>query len=312
MSKLNTNNTIFDQLFFNALRIRKAEEKIVEIFPSDKIQSPVHLSIGQEHHIVALCANLEKHDKAFTTYRNHALYLAKGGSMKKMFAELYGRIDGISKGKAGSMHLCSPEANLYGSSAIVGAVFSHAMGLAYSELSKKSGNIVICITGEGATEEGTFHECLNFSSLRNIPVLYLVENNGLAIHIPVEVRQSFKLAKLTEAYNIDYHQFDGYDMEGFYQFSKELIQSIKKQPRPIVLEVETYRHLQHVGVQKDYDKGYRHISEYQKWEERDPLIFQVELIKKHSSKIDQEISEALEYAENSPLPQDCELLTDVY
>jgi TPP-dependent pyruvate/acetoin dehydrogenase alpha subunit len=312
MSLSISNQTHYERLFYEALRIRKAEEKIVDIFPSDKIQSPVHLSIGQEHHVVALCANLKVRDKAFTTYRNHALYLAKGGSMKKMFAELYGKRDGVSKGKAGSMHLCSPDVNLLGSSAIVGAVFSHAMGLAYSEQFKKSGNIVVCISGEGATEEGTFHECLNFSSLKKLPIIYLVENNGLAIHTPVDVRQSYALSKLTKAYDIDYHNFDGYDLEGFFQFSKDLIHSIKNRPRPVIIEVDTYRHLQHVGIEKDYDKGYRPISEYQKWEERDPLIVEKDLIKKYSEKIDQEISEALIYAEKSPLTEKCELLTDVY
>ena len=173
------------KILFEALRIRMVEEKIIELYPTDVIQSPVHLSIGQELHTAALMALLASSDRVFTTYRSHAAYIAKGGDLKKMFAELYGKQTGISHGKAGSMHLCHPETGLMGSSAIVGAVFSHAVGAAYADRIKKTGQIVMCITGEGATEEGTFHESLNFTALKKIPLVYVIENNGLAINIPL-------------------------------------------------------------------------------------------------------------------------------
>jgi TPP-dependent pyruvate/acetoin dehydrogenase alpha subunit len=303
---------IFENLFYQALRIRKIEEKIIEIYPSDRIQSPVHLSIGQEHHIAALFHNLKHEDKVFTTYRSHAVYLAKGGSLKAMFAELYGKKNGMAKGKAGSMHLCSPEKNMLGSSAIVGSVFSHAMGAAYAELIQKTGNISVCVTGEGATEEGTFHECLNFSSLKNIPVLYVIENNGLAIHAPLKIRQSYTIERLTKAYNIDFKRLDGFNMLSTYRISRELIQTIRDKPRPVVLEVDTYRYMEHVGIKMDYDKGYRRKTDYEKWTSRDPLIQCKDLIDKFSEEIETEIQDAVNYAESSTFPGKDELLEDVY
>jgi len=117
----------YENIFYQALRIRMVEEKITELYPSDKIQSPVHLSVGQEHHIAAIMTQLNKDDQVFTTYRGHAVYLAKGGDLKKMFAELYGKATGISKGRAGSMHLTDPQVNMMGSSAIVGATLSHTL-----------------------------------------------------------------------------------------------------------------------------------------------------------------------------------------
>ena len=303
---------IFEDLFYQALRIRKIEEKIIEIYPSDKIQSPVHLSIGQEHHIAALFNNLKREDKAFTTYRSHAVYLAKGGDLKQMFAELYGKKNGMAKGKAGSMHLCSPEKNMFGSSAIVGSVFSHAMGMAYAELCRKTGNIAVCVTGEGATEEGAFHECLNFSSLKNIPVLYIIENNGLAIHAPLKIRQSYTIKSLTKAYNIFFKRLDGFDMLNIYRYTQELLQTMRDKPQPVVLEIDTYRYMEHVGIKMDYDNGYRRKKDYEKWAQRDPLIQCKELIDKFSEKIEAEIQEAVKYAEDSTSPSKDELLEGVY
>lgn len=305
---------IFEKLFYQALRIRLIEEKIVEVYPVDKVESPVHLSIGQEHHIVSFMQAVEKKDIVFTTYRSHAIYLAKGGDLKLMMAELYGKYDGISKGKAGSMHLCSPENGMMGSSAIVGAVFSHALGMAYAQkIDKHNTNITICVTGEGATEEGVFCETLNFASLKKLPIVYVIENNGLAINIPLELRQSYNLRKLAEAYDIDYIYYEnGMKMVDIYNHFSDLVLDIKQNPRPVIVEVNTYRYLEHVGIGMDYDKGYRTIDEYEKWAKIDPLINDKALIEKFSDSINLEIAEAVKFAEDSSYPSKSELLKDVY
>lgn len=302
----------YEELFYRALRIRLIEEAIIEIYPSDKIQSPVHLSIGQEHHIVSFIENLKLEDKIFTTYRNHGVYLAKDGDLKLMFAELYGKIDGISKGKAGSMHLTYPKTGVMGSSAIVGAIYSHATGFALSQKIKKEDSITVAITGEGATEEGTFCECLNFASLKSLPIIFLIENNGLAINIPLYKRENYKIKNLAEAFNLDYFHFaNGFEFENINRETDKIVQSVRENQKPTIIEIDTYRYKEHVGIGEDYDKGYRDISELKKWQDIDPLIQDRKLIEKFTPKIEKEIEEAMEFAENSPFATREELLKDV-
>lgn len=299
-------------MFRKALRIRMAEERIIEIYPSDKIQSPVHLSIGQEHHIAALCSVLKEDDQIYATYRSHAPYLAKGGDMKKMFAELYGKKSGVSGGKAGSMHLCAPEVSLMGSSAIVASVFPHAVGAAYGARMRGTKHICVVISGDGSTEEGVFTECLNFASLKGLPVLFCIENNGLSIHTPIKVRQSFTLRRLCEAYGIDYYKApDGFDMNSVYNKMKEIRAKMIFQKKPALVEIITYRYKVHVGISEDYDKGYRDGKEYEKWRKRDPLIINKQLIDKFKHGIAGEIDEAVDFAERSSFPEGADLLKDV-
>lgn len=299
-------------LLRDALRIRMVEEKIMELYPTDCIQSPVHLSIGQELHIVTLMSLLQSTDRVFTTYRSHAAYLAKGGDLKLMFAELYGKQTGVAGGKAGSMHLCHPATGLMGSSAIVGAVFSHAAGAAYADKIKNTGDIVLCITGEGATEEGTFHECLNVTALKQLPLIYVVENNGLAINIPLACRQSYSLAALASAYRMSYaHIEDCYDIDNVLSTTESLIRQARLESKPAVLEIRTYRYKEHVGISCDHSRKHRDADELKRWEERDPLIGNQEL-DDCRDQIRAEILEAVRFAEESDFPGHPELLKDVY
>ena len=173
---------MFERLFFQALRIRLVEERIIELYPSDVIQSPVHLSIGQEAVAVGACDSLTFNDLLFCTYRSHAFYLAKGGNLREMFAELYGKITGCARGKAGSMHLAAPEVGLMGASAVVASTIPHAVGAALAAKRLSKDQIIVGVFGDGATEEGVYHESLNFAALHRLPVIFLCENNGLAVH----------------------------------------------------------------------------------------------------------------------------------
>lgn len=303
----------YEEIFYQALRIRMVEEKIRKIYPTNKIQSPVHLSIGQEHHISAIIMQLSKKDQVFTTYRSHAVYLAKGGNLKKMFAELYGKSTGISGGKAGSMHLCAPEVNMMGSSAIVGSTIPHSLGASYALKIKNKNEIAVSITGDGSIEEGVFYECLNFASLKQLPLFFVIENNGLAIHSHIKTRQSFDLKKLVNSYNIEYFKAeDGFDIASVSKKSQEIIKTIRDKKKPIMFEIMTYRYMQHVGINEDFDKGYRDRTEFEKWYKRDPLVTNEKLVEKYKDKIAREIEEAVEYAEKSPYPIRAELLKDVY
>ena len=199
-----------------------------------------------------------------------------------------------------------------GSSAIVGAVFSHAVGAAYADKLKKSGDVVLCITGDGATEEGTFHECMNFTALKQLPLIYVIENNGLAINIPIECRQSYTLAALASAYQVPYAYIeDGFDIDAIVAKAKPLIDQARSASTPAVIEIATYRYKEHVGISCDHSKKHRNPIELKTWEQRDPLIGNQDL-DACREEITSEILEAVRFAEESDFPGNDQLLKDVY
>ncbi len=302
----------YQTLFYEALRIRRIEEKIVELYPSDLIQSPVHLSIGQESIAVGVSKSLNKDDWIFINYRGHSFYLSKGGSLPHFFAELMGRKDGISKGKAGSMHLASPEHGVMGASAVVASTISHAVGAAMASKIRNENRVFVTNFGDGATEQGVFHESLNFASLHKTPVLFLCEDNELAVHASKIERQSFDLSKLVSAYGIEYFELnEGYDLIKTYEISKKVINLIRREQKPIFLKIKTARYKEHVGPNDDFEAGYRDEKHIQDWKKKDPLIIDKKLINEFDEKINNEIEKAFEFASNSKPTSSEELLTDV-
>nr|WP_319395117.1 thiamine pyrophosphate-dependent dehydrogenase E1 component subunit alpha [uncultured Desulfobacter sp.] len=307
-----TEHPSYDRLFYETLRIRLAEEEIARIYPSDKIQSPVHLSIGQEHISVGICAALERQDLVFGTYRSHALYLAKGGSMNGLMAELFGKRTGCGKGKAGSMHLVAPEVGMMGASAIVAATIPHAVGAAMAAKVRRTNQIVVCFYGEGATGEGVYHESLNFASIMQLPIIFVCENNGLSIFTRSKDIMSFDITEHAAAYGIQTRCIDnGMDLDLIADTAKELVDCVRGTPQPIVFEIKTYRYRQHVGPNEDYDIGYRSIDELQTWQALDPLIQDMDRVARFTREIQAEIAEAIEFAENSEFPNKNDLLEDL-
>src|SRR5918912_988627 len=200
------------RLYRALLRIRRVEEEVARVYPTDKIKSPVHLSIGQEAVSVGVCAALRPDDVVFGTYRGHALYLAKGGDLKAMVAELYGRATGCTRGKGGSMHLVDPEAGVMGTSAVVGTTIANAAGYAYALKLRGSEAAVVSFFGDGATEEGVFAETLNFAVLKRLPVLFVCENNGYAIHTHQSRRQGNPdICARAQAFGMPAESLDGND-----------------------------------------------------------------------------------------------------
>src|SRR5918997_5171096 len=177
------------RIFKSLYRIRRVEEEIARIYPTDKIKSPVHLSIGQEWIAVGVCEALRPGDIVFGSYRSHAYYLAKGGDLKKMFAELYGKATGCAKGKGGSMHLVDVAHGVMGASAVVGTTIPNALGYAYALKLQKRKNVVVSFFGDGATEEGGFHESMNLAAVLGLPVLFVCENNLFSSHLHIQLRQ---------------------------------------------------------------------------------------------------------------------------
>ncbi len=304
-------NDLYRRLFRTALLIRLVEERIIQLYPSDRIQSPVHLSIGQEAVAVGVCNALKPDDLVFATYRSHGFYIAKGGPLPEMFAELYGRIGGISKGKAGSMHLSAPEVGLMGSSAVVASTIPHAVGAAMSFKRRNISRVAVAVFGDGATEEGVYHESLNFAALSKVPVLFVCEDNGLAVHSFRNARQSYRLPEHAATFGIQSHRVeDGHDALAVRQATLDAL-AVVRTGQPFVLEIATGRYKEHVGVGDDFHFGYRTSADIDAWKSRDPLINDTELVKELTPGIDKEIAAAVEFAERSPAPGRDELLTDV-
>jgi len=303
---------LYDELFHKALRIRLVEERIIELYPSDKIQSPVHLSIGQEAVAVGICQCLRVTDLLFGSYRSHALYLAKGGDLSEMFAELYGKMTGCGGGKAGSMHLAAPEAGFMGSSAVVASTIPHAVGAALAAKRLHKDQVVVAVFGDGATDEGVYHESLNFASLHRLPVVLVCENNGLAVHSRLAARQAYVIGEHATAYGLPVTQCpDGHDFMKLHMVFSDIVDSVRADGGPQFVEVQTCRYKEHVGPGDDHEAGYRSRDELERWQSRDPLILRSDLVAKHRSRLTGEIDRAVAYAEASPWPGKEQLLSDV-
>src|SRR5215207_10554479 len=208
--------------------IRRVEEEVARVYATDKIKSPVHLSIGQEAVSVGVCDVLRPDDVVFGTYRGHALYLAKGGDMSAMVAELYGKIGGCTRGKGGSMHLIDTECGVMGTSAVVGTTIANAAGYAYALRSRRSDAVVVSFFGDGATEEGVFAETLNFAVLKRLPVLFVCENNGYAIHTAQRKRQGLpNICARARAFGVPATKLDGNDVFALRDNAEELVSKLR-------------------------------------------------------------------------------------
>ncbi len=299
-------------------RIRRVEEELARIYPTDKIQSPIHLSIGQEAVSVGVCHHLDKKDIVFGTYRSHGLFLAKGGNLAAMIAELFGKSTGCSKGKGGSMHLVDVDAGIMGTSAIVGTLLPQAAGFAYALQSQKKSGLVVCFFGDGATEEGVFHETLNFAALKKLPVLFVCENNLYAVHSHQKDRQALSnIADRAGIYGIPFEKLEGQDVFSVSEKAKQALQFIRSGAGPYFLECMTYRFREHVGPREDFDLGYRSSEEGDEWKKRDPLFLisqkvSEEFKRKIDSEIESEIQCAVRFAEKSPFPKAEDLDTDLF
>ena len=310
---------MYDKFYSALYRIRRTEEEIARVYPSDKIKSPIHLSIGQEAVSVGVCEALQPSDIVSGTYRSHALYLAKGGDLKKMIAELYGKVTGCAKGKGGSMHLIDSAAGFMGASAIVGTIIPLAVGYAYAlKLSGKDA-IVTSFFGDGAVEEGVFHESLNFAALKSVPILFICENNHYAVHSHQLKRQPIQnICERARGYGMPSEQIDGNDVFKIYQRVKRASNEIRYERQgPRFFECMTYRWREHVGPNEDFDAGYRSRSEVQLWFEKDPLKTlgaSLDPVRRGQieAEVEVEIYEAFKFAEDSPFPDDDELYTDVF
>lgn len=315
---------IMKKLYETMLRIRRFEEKLIEVYPTQDMKTPVHLCIGQEAIAAGVCINLGKNDYIFTTHRNHGHCIAKGSDMRFMMAEFYGRKTGYCKGKGGSMHLCDPENGILGTSAIVGGGIPVAVGTALASAMKKDGRVTAAFFGDGAVEEGTFHESLNFASLKKLPVIFVCENNFYATNSYLSNRQPHQdIAKRAEGYLIPWAQVDGNDVVQVYEATKTAVDRARRGEGPSFVECRTYRWKGHVGPDCDYEKGCRPKEELDVWMDRCPVkafegfilkngIISGSGLQKMEEQIAKELDDAVSFGRTSPFPEDKELFDDVY
>jgi TPP-dependent pyruvate/acetoin dehydrogenase alpha subunit len=306
------------RLYRSLYRIRRVEEEIARVYPTDVIKSPVHLSIGQEAVSVGVCEALRPDDVVFGTYRGHALYLAKGGDLRAMIAELYGKVTGCARGKGGSMHLIAPEAGMMGASAVVGSTIPNAVGYAYALKQRREDGIVVSFFGDGATEEGVFAESLNFAVLKQLPILFVCENNQYAIHTHQRRRQgNLDICARARAFGLTTARIDNNDVMALYQRTHEVAAKIRAGFGPWLFEVMTYRWHEHVGPGEDFHLGYRTEDEARPWRENDAVARVGERIdplerSRIEDAVEAEIAAAFAFAKASPTPAAEELYTDVF
>ncbi|MDA8078173.1 MAG: thiamine pyrophosphate-dependent dehydrogenase E1 component subunit alpha [Nitrospiraceae bacterium] len=315
--------TLF-RLFETMLRIRLFEDRVVRLYPGQEMKCPVHLCIGQEAIAAGVCLHLKKEDYIFSTHRSHGHCIAKGMGLRPLAAELYGRSTGCSRGRGGSMHLTDPENGIPGTTAIVGGCIPIAVGAALSAQMKRNGRIAVAFFGDGAVEEGTFHEGLNYASLRRLPVIFVCENNFYATNSPQKARQpEVNIADRAAGYGMPGVAGDGNDVMFVHDSCREAVERARSGGGPTLLEFRTYRWKAHVGPDSDIAAGCRPAAEYEEWVRRCPLeLCGQRLIKEKAlteddidrltGSIEAEIDDAVEFAMNSPFPQQSEILDHVY
>lgn len=309
---------MFESMYRSLYRIRRVEERIAEVYPSDRIKSPVHLSIGQEAVSVGVCEALEPYDVVFGTYRGHALYLAKGGDLRRMIAELYGKAAGCARGKGGSMHLVDTDAGMMGASAVVGTTIANAVGFAYALQYRRRDAVVASFFGDGATEEGVFAESLNFAALKRLPILFVCENNQYAIHTHQRWRQGLpNICARARSYGVPAERIENNDVLELVERSREIVRGLRRGHGPAFLEVMTSRWREHVGPASDYHLGYRTEDEVRPWRANDQVHRVGRLIEPSArtrieAEVEAEIADAFAFAESTAYPEPVELLADVF
>ena len=312
-------------LLESMVRIRKVEEAIAAHYPEQKMRCPVHLSIGQEAASAGVCAALRPDDLAMSGHRSHAHYLGKGGSLNAMIAEIYGKETGCCHGRGGSMHLVDLAAGFVGAVPIVGSTIPIATGLAFADHQLKRDRVTVAFLGEAATEEGVFHESVNFASLHKLPIVFVCENNLYSVYSPMSVRQPAhrEVWQLAAGHGVTAHQGDGNDPLAVYELARAAVAQARSGQGPVFLELKTYRWREHCGAGFDNHIGYRTEAEYQSGHERDPIAtferslqtagtFDAARFTQFAARVDAEIAEAFAQADRAPFPAAATLMDHVY
>lgn len=317
--------TPLKELYRSMLYIRLVEERIAQEYARQEMRCPIHLSIGQEAVSAGVCAALAPTDHVLSSHRCHGHYLAKGGDLGAMIAELYGKATGCASGKGGSMHLIDLECGFIGAAPIVGSTIPIGVGTAFSAKRLGLGRTTAIFFGEGATETGAFYESVNFAVLHSLPALFVCENNLYSVYSPLSVRQppGRTVTDLAGGMGIRSQHGDGNDVSEVYALARSAVESIRTGGGPVLLEFSTYRWREHCGPNYDNSFGYRTEAEFEAWKARCPLIAaerelaargeisEIEIAAMRAE-INHAVDAAFEYAHDSPWPESNDAFASIY
>ena len=315
----------FDQLlhlYSQLLLIRKVELSIGRESKKNSFRTPIHLAIGQEAIAVGISAYLSPNDRIFGNHRSHAHYLALGGSVQKLILEILGKRGGCSGGKGGSMHISSIDTGFIGSMPIVAGTIPIAVG-ASLEFDNESKNISVCYFGDGASEEGVFHEALNFAAKFNAPTLFVCENNLFSSHMHIDQRQNSRsISRFADSAGILNFEVDGNSLLDVMNCAKEAVNHVRMNRKPAFIEALTYRIYSHVGFDTDLNVGLNRISDLKEWSGKDPISSLRKTISENfpnevdwdviENKINGFVEDSWIYGLNAEFPDSSELFENVY
>lgn len=303
------------------LEIRRFEEKVDEFFKANLMWGTCHLYIGEEATAVGACAAIEEKDYITSTHRGHGHCIAKGGDLNKMMAELLGKETGYCRGRGGSMHIADVESGNLGANGVVGGGIPIATGAALSSKMKKDGRVTLCFFGDGASNQGVFHESLNLASIWKLPVVYICENNQYGMSVPVQKASAVvDIAEKSRAYNMPGEIVDGNDVLSVYAIVKKAVERARKGEGPSLIECKTYRWM---GHSKSDANVYRSKEEIKSWKEKCPIrrfeeylinnrVASEQEIEKIKREVEEDIKKAEEFALKSPEPSIEEIFDGVY
>lgn len=315
------NKDILVEMFKRMNEVRAFDEKLNVFFKKGLMHGTTHLSIGEEASGVASCMALKKEDYITSTHRGHSHIIGKGIDLNRMMAEFLGKRTGYSKGKGGSMHIADLEQGNMGSNGVVGGGFAIATGAALTQKMKNTGNVVLCFFGDGASNEGSFHESINMASVWNLPVIFFCENNLYGMSTPIEKSMNIKDVSIrAKSYGIPNYIVNGNEAIDVYETTQKAAEYCRSGKGPVLIESKTYRYLGHSKSDKNV---YRTEKEIEEWKKKDPIkrlrkylinnnILTGEEVLKIENQVAREIDEAVKFAKNSPSPSLDHLTEDIY
>lgn len=299
------------------VRTREAEERIATLYGEQEMRCPTHLCIGQEAVSAGVTAALRADDLVFSGHRSHGHYIAKGGEMGAMFAELYGRATGCAGGKGGSQHLIDLSCGFMGAAPILSSTISVGVGAAWAAQLDGRDQISVVYFGDGATEEGAFHESANFAAVLRLPVIFVCENNLYSVHSAMDVRQPNRpISALGPAHGMPGVNVDGNDVLAVYEATKTAVGRAAAGDGPTLIEAATYRWYEHCGPGDDIPLGYRSAEELAAWQARDPIArfeqhVSADMAQAIRAEATAEVDAAVQFAQSSPFPDASELAQHV-
>jgi TPP-dependent pyruvate/acetoin dehydrogenase alpha subunit len=311
------------EMYRSMVRIRRFEEQVADLIVARELGTPCHLCIGQEAIATGVCEALETTDTIWGAHRSHGHYLAKGGDMRALMAEIFCRSTGCSGGRGGSMHICAPEVGVMGTVPIVAATIPIAVGAAMASALRGDNAVSVTFFGDGSTEEGHFHESVNLAAVRRLPVIFVCENNLYSSHMGLLERRAVdRIPDFGSAHGIPGLRIDGNDVGEVLKTANESVERARAGDGPTLIECRTFRWRGHVGAAWDEDVGVKRKGELKEWLTRDPIARCADELQRRgvaSSVLDeieeqtrQEIADALEFARSSPSPSGDEFANHVY